>query len=134
MMTYKGYVGKVEFDADAGVLHGTVLGIRDVITFEGSSVKEIEKAFRDSVDDYLAFCKERHESPEKPCSGQFVLRLDPELHRTAALVADASGVSLNTWIKRVVSQETARKAPELTSPRKNVKRRTTKSVARPRRA
>ena len=57
MMQYKGYIGKVEFDPDAKILHGEVIGIRDVVTFQGGSVKEVEKAFRDSVDDYLIFCK-----------------------------------------------------------------------------
>jgi predicted HicB family RNase H-like nuclease len=61
MMEYKGYTGKVEFDAEAEILHGEVVGIRDVVTFQGRSVKEIEKAFRDSVDDYLDFCRELRE-------------------------------------------------------------------------
>ena len=55
-MEYKGYIGKVEFDEEAGILHGEVINLRDVITFEGDCVEEIEKAFRESVDDYLEFC------------------------------------------------------------------------------
>jgi predicted HicB family RNase H-like nuclease len=61
MMEYKGYTGKVEFDSDAGIFHGEVLDTRDVITFRGESVRELTKAFRDSIDDYLAFCAEREE-------------------------------------------------------------------------
>jgi predicted HicB family RNase H-like nuclease len=75
MMEYKGYIGKVEFDDEAGILNGEVLNIRDVITFEGTSVEEIYQPFRDSVDDYLDFCARRGESPEKPFSGKFVARL-----------------------------------------------------------
>lgn len=59
MLSYKGYTGAVAFDDEAGILHGEVLGLRDVVTFEGSSVSEVEKAFRDSVDDYLEFCEEQ---------------------------------------------------------------------------
>ena len=55
-MEYKGYVGKVEFDDDAEIFHGEVLDTRDVITFQGKSVGELRQAFRDSIDDYLAFC------------------------------------------------------------------------------
>ena len=66
MMEYKGYNGKVEMDDEAGILHGEVINIRDVITFEGTSVDEIQRAFRESVDDYLDFCAQRNESPEKP--------------------------------------------------------------------
>ena len=61
MMEYKGYIGKVEFDDQAGIFHGEVVNTRDVITFQGESVAELKKAFRESVDDYLAFCKERGE-------------------------------------------------------------------------
>jgi predicted HicB family RNase H-like nuclease len=56
MMEYKGYIGRAEFDPQARILHGELIGIRDVVTFQGRSVEELEKAFRDSVEDYLAFC------------------------------------------------------------------------------
>jgi predicted HicB family RNase H-like nuclease len=49
MMQYKGYIGKVEFDADAKILRGEVVGIRDVVTFHGRSIKGVEKAFRESI-------------------------------------------------------------------------------------
>jgi len=65
-MRYRGYTGKVEFDAGAGILHGEVVGIRDVVTFQGRTVEEVQRAFRESVDDYLAFCRRRGESPDKP--------------------------------------------------------------------
>jgi predicted HicB family RNase H-like nuclease len=65
---YKGYIGKVEYDPQAKLLHGEVAGLRDVITFQSDSTSRIEKAFRDSVDDYLAFCRERGERPEHPHS------------------------------------------------------------------
>ena len=55
MMEYKGYVGKVEYDGEAEIFHGEVLGTRDVITFQGRSVDELKTAFRESIDDYLAF-------------------------------------------------------------------------------
>lgn len=64
MMEYKGYIGKVRIDDEASILYGEVINIRDVITFAGVSVEEVQQAFRESVDDYLAFCAERGESPE----------------------------------------------------------------------
>jgi len=66
MMTYKGYEAAVEYDEDAETFHGEVTDLRDVITFQGRSVSELRKAFAGSVEDYLAFCKERGEDPEKP--------------------------------------------------------------------
>ena len=71
MIEYKGYIAKVEFDDEAEVFHGEVINLRDVITFEGESVAELKQAFHDSVEDYLAFCAERGEEPEKPFSGKF---------------------------------------------------------------
>ena len=102
MMEYKGYIGKVEIDDEAGILHGEVINIRDVITFEGTSVAELQKAFHESVDDYLAFCAERGESPEKPFSGKFVVRLPAELHRKAYIQAKLADKSLNGWVTEVL--------------------------------
>jgi predicted HicB family RNase H-like nuclease len=102
MMEYKGYIGKVEIDDEAGILHGEVINIRDVITFEGTSVAEMQKAFRESVDDYLAFCAQRGESPEKPFSGKFVVRLPVDLHRKAYVQAKLADKSLNGWITDVL--------------------------------
>jgi predicted HicB family RNase H-like nuclease len=104
MMEYKGYIGKVEFDSDAGVFHGEVINIRDVVTFEGSSVDELTRAFRDSVDDYLAYCAERDESPEKPFSGKFVVRLSPELHRKLSIKASLADKSLNSLVTEVLEE------------------------------
>jgi predicted HicB family RNase H-like nuclease len=98
MMEYKGYIGKVEFDDQAGIFHGEVINTRDVITFQGESVDELKKAFQGSVDDYLAFCASRGETPDKPFSGQFVTRIPPELHRQVNLAASISGKSLNAWV------------------------------------
>jgi predicted HicB family RNase H-like nuclease len=83
MMKYKGYKGYVEFDADADTFHGEVLDIRDVITFQGRTVREPERAFKDSVDEFLSIREERREEPDEPFSGKFVLRLSPELHHRA---------------------------------------------------
>src|SRR6202166_5465913 len=98
MMEYKGYVGKVEFDDEAGIFHGEILDTRDVITFQDQSVAELKTAFEESIDDYLAFCKQSGEEPNKPFSGQFVTRIPPELHRQVNLAASISGKSLNAWV------------------------------------
>jgi predicted HicB family RNase H-like nuclease len=102
MMEYKGYIGKVEIDEDAGLLHGEVINIRDVVTFQGRTVEELQQALRESVDDYLAFCAQRGENPEKPFSGKFVLRLPAELHRKAFIKAKLSEKSLNNWVTEVL--------------------------------
>jgi len=98
MMEYKGYFAKVEFDDEANIFHGEVINLRDVITFEGETVDELRNAFIESVEDYLAFCAERKEEPEKPYSGKLLVRVEPELHKTLVIQARKNGKSLNTWI------------------------------------
>ena len=122
MMEYKGYIGKVEFDDQAGIFHGEVINTRDVITFQGESVTELKKAFQGSVDDYLAYCASRGEAPDKPFSGQFVTRIPPELHRQVNLAASISGKSLNAWVVEQLQAAVARiksiKAAKATGKRK----------------
>lgn len=98
MMMYKNYIAHIEFDDEAELFHGEVINTRDVITFQGTSVKELKKAFRDSVEDYLEFCHERGEEAERPFSGKFNLRIDPSLHREVFVEAKKSGKSLNEWV------------------------------------
>ena len=104
MMEFKGYTAKVEFDDAAGIFHGEVLNLRDVITFQGETVQGLKQAFRDSVDDYLEFCTERGESPEKPYSGKFIVRVEPELHKLMAVLAQLSKKSLNAWVNAALTE------------------------------
>ncbi len=113
MIEHKGYTGKIEFDPDSEILHGEVLGIRDVVTFEGESVNEVMQAFRDSVDDYLEFCKERGEKPEKPCSGKILLRIAPDLHRQIATTAKASRMSINALVSDCLAAHVGRTKQKL---------------------
>ena len=105
MMNYKGYIGAVEYDDDAGIFAGMVINTRDVITFQGESVFELKKAFHDSVDDYLEWCREDGIEPEKPYSGKLNLRLTPELHKRAAIQAITKGISLNRYIEMALEDE-----------------------------
>ena len=108
MLEYKGYIGHINFDDEAEIFHGEVVNTRDVITFQGVSVKELKKAFMESVDDYLEFCEERNEKPDRPFSGRFNLRLDPEVHRDAFLSAKQAGMSLNSWVTNAIIHEARR--------------------------
>ena len=107
-MTYQGYSAKVTFDPDAEVLHGEVVGLRDVITFQATSVEGLKEAFRDSVDDYLAWCAELGQEPERAYAGRFLLRMDPGLHRDLALAAERAGVSINAFVVACVEREVGR--------------------------
>lgn len=95
---YKGYHGRAEYDADDELFQGELIGIRDVITFAGKTPKQLEQAFRESVDDYLAWCSERKKEPHKPFSGTFLVRATPELHRNLSNLAEAQRKSLNSLV------------------------------------
>lgn len=105
MMEYKGYIGTVEFDADARIFHGDVINTRDVITFQGKTVDEIEQAFKESIDDYLEWCAVEGVDPEKPYSGKFNLRLSPALHKEAAVTAKRLKMSLNSFVEKALRDE-----------------------------
>jgi len=102
MMEYKGYVGIVEYDGKAKIFHGEVVNTRDVITFQGKTVDEIEKAFQESIDDYISWCEQNGVSPEKPYSGKFNLRLSPELHREVAVTAKRLKLSINPFVEKAL--------------------------------
>ena len=104
VMEYKGYHAAVTYDQEAGVFHGEIVGTRDVIFFEGTSVEELNKEFRFSIDDYLAMCAERGQAPDKPFSGKIPLRVSPAVHRAATVAARTEGKSLNAWIAETVER------------------------------
>lgn len=104
-MTYNGYIAKVEYDEDAQVFCGSVINTRTVITFHGTSVGELKKEFKASVDDYIEWCKEDGIEPEKPYSGKFNVRLSPELHERVAVKAALTGVSINSFVEKALRDE-----------------------------
>lgn len=104
MMKYKGYIGYVTYDDEVKIFHGEVIGLKDIITFQGTTVRELEKAFKDSVDDYLAWCKERGDAPEKTFSGNLRIRIAPDLHAKLAQEAALQNQSLNSFILEKLSK------------------------------
>ena len=105
-MEYRGYVGQVELDEESDLLHGEVLNTRDVITFQGRTAQELREALRDSIEDYLAYCEERGEQPDRPYSGRISLRISPELHGAAMMRAAKEHKSLNQWLSDAIARAT----------------------------
>ncbi len=103
-MKYKGYYGRVAYDNEAKIFHGELVGMQAVITFQGTTVEELETAFKDSVDDYLDWCKQRRKAPEKPFSGKFNLRLSSELHAKLASNAKKENMSLNSYLNEALER------------------------------
>lgn len=103
-MTYKGYTARIEYDDNDKIFIGRLAGLRDIVTFHGESVAELETAFHESVDDYLAACEKLGQKPEKPTSGRLMLRVPPEVHSAALIAAQAAGTSLNQWAAKALME------------------------------
>lgn len=103
-MTYNGYSARVEFDAEDRLFVGHIAGIRDIVGFHGESVAELEAAFHEAVDDYLAACKKLKQPPNRPFSGRVMLRLPPDVHARASAAAEVTGMSFNQWAARALEQ------------------------------
>lgn len=102
-MSYNGYTAKIEFDPDDNIFFGNIIGIRDTVGFHGESVTELKKAFSEAVDFYLKSCAKAGREPNKPCSGKFLVRLDPELHSRIVAEALKSGKSINKWVADILA-------------------------------
>lgn len=101
-MTNDGYVARVELDEEVGLFHGEVINTRDVLTFQGRTLDELRVAFADTIADYVEWCRERGKQPERPYSGNFTVRVSPELHRRIAAAAAREGKSVNAFISSVL--------------------------------
>ena len=104
ILTYKGYQGSFEYDPDADIFHGDVLHLTDVITFQGRSIDELKEALAESIEVYLEYCTKKGKEPQKPFSGTFNVRLNPETHLRLAMRAAHDGVSLNKWVARTLEK------------------------------
>ena len=103
-MTYKGYAARIEYSDEDACFVGHIAGIRDVVGFHGNTVATLRAAFREAVDDYLATCKKLGRAPQKPYSGKLMLRISPEVHARAAMIAESRGKSLNQWAAEVLEK------------------------------
>ena len=103
-LQYKGYDGSVEYSAEDRILHGSLLGIRDTIVYEGADVDSLESNFRAAVDEYLAFCAAEGKTPDQPFKGSFNIRVGTDLHKRAALFAEEHNQKLNTVVSMALEE------------------------------
>jgi predicted HicB family RNase H-like nuclease len=102
LMEYKGYFAKIEYNSDDDIFFGTVEGIVDSVSFEGANTNDLKQAFVEAVDDYLVMCERHHKEPQKYYKGSFNVRVSPEIHKRAAMIALSNGISLNQFVERAI--------------------------------
>ena len=103
-MEYKGYVGSVEFSEEDTLVFGKVLGIRALISYEGTNAAELVADFHGAVDDYLELCAQSGTEPEKAYKGSFNVRISPELHKQAVIAAMSHNMSLNSFVETSIQK------------------------------
>ncbi|MCI9625588.1 MAG: type II toxin-antitoxin system HicB family antitoxin [Clostridia bacterium] len=109
-LSYKNYVGTVEFSEEDKVFFGKVVGIPDSISFEGDTVESLIADFHEAVDEYLEFCRENGKEPQQQYKGSFNIRIAPELHRKASLDAMARNMSLNSYVEEAIEMRVTHNA------------------------
>ncbi len=106
-LLYKGYTARIDFSNEDDCFIGHIIGIKDVIGFHGETVKELKDAFYQAVDDYNEACEAIGKKPQKPYSGNLMLRIPPEVHAAVATAAQAHGESINQWASKALLRESA---------------------------
>ena len=103
IMKYKGYWAEISYSDEDECFCGKIEGLKnDLISFEGETVKELKKDFKNAINNYLETCKELNKEPEKQCKGSLNVRLGVELHNKAKMKSIEQNISINELIKNAV--------------------------------
>lgn len=113
VIKYKDHIGTVRFSAEDKVFYGKIEGINDLITFEGKSVDDLVSAFQEAVEDYYILCEKANKPVQKSYKGSFNIRIDPELHKEAAILSSDLGLSLNELVEEAIQKYVKDKNPQL---------------------
>jgi len=112
-MVYKGWAARIDYDGDDEIFVGHLAGVNDIVGFHADTVAGLKRAFHEAVDDYIASCAVVGKDPERPCSGQIMVRVDPAVHAKAVLAAHLSGKSLAKWAEEKLDGAARRELGEI---------------------
>lgn len=106
-LEYKGYKGSVEYRKEDNCLCGKVQGMANkaLILYEGTTIDELRKDFEDGIDSYLKGCMADGIEPVKPFNGKLNLRMSSDLHARVAVFAASSGMTINDFINKAITNE-----------------------------
>jgi len=102
LLKHKGYAGTVEYSLDDAVLHGKVLFVADLVTYEAESLPALKSAFEEAVDDYLVTCLDIGKEPDRPASGVFNVRTGEKRHQALILRSLREGMPLNSMVNQAI--------------------------------
>lgn len=104
MMKYRGYIARIEYDEEDRIFVGHLAGIKDIVGFHGSTVDDLESAFHESVDNYIAISEETGRPAQEPYSGKLMLRVPADVHAAVATAAEVHGKSINQWASEALEK------------------------------
>ena len=104
LLHYKDYYGTIEASLEDNVLYGKVVGIKGLLSYEGTTLAELEKDFKGVVDEYLNDCQRRGIKPQVSYKGDFNVRVTPKLHRDLVVYADQRDESLNSVVREAIEK------------------------------
>lgn len=105
IMKYKGYWAEITYSDEDECFCGKIEGLKkDLIFFEGNTVKELKRDFKEAINHYLQTCKDTNTQPEKQCKGSLNVRLGAEIHAKAKMKSIEQHISINELIKNAVIQ------------------------------
>ncbi len=110
ILKYNDFMASVHYSAEDEIFYGKIMGLDDSLTFEGKSVTALQKSFKETVEDYLVICKEIGKDPHKSYKGSFNVRIDPDLHKKAAVTSLELGISLNQLVEESISNYMSKKS------------------------
>ena len=105
LMEYRGYSSKIEYSDEDEVFHGKIIDINGLVSFEGTTVEELKKEFRDAVDRHIEFCEKNNKEPKKQYKGNFNVRIEPNLHKEAIMLAKSLAMSLNQFVASAIKDK-----------------------------
>ncbi len=100
---YKDFIGSVEVSIKDNCVHGKILFINDLITYESDTPINLKAKFKAAVDDYIDTCKELKIEPLKSFNGSFNIRIEPEKHQELALHAAQEGLTINKVVNKAIT-------------------------------
>ncbi|HED4459935.1 type II toxin-antitoxin system HicB family antitoxin [Pasteurella multocida] len=105
VLEYKEFIGSVDFSLEDNILFGTILYINGLITYEANTLEELKIEFEAAVDDYIEFCQKQGLDAYKSFNGKFSVRVSPDLHKKASLLATKRGLTLNSFVCQAIENE-----------------------------
>ena len=105
LLSYKGYLGSIEFSIEDELFFGKLEGIRSLVAFKAENSKELIKVFYEAVDDYLDTCKELNIEPEIPCNGDINIKIGRELHLDAVKAAIALEENTDKFVEEAIKEK-----------------------------